>query len=289
MKYIYNINASFVKNLKGKVLSQLKIVDEIFTVSDLSKTCTFYKNFYDYSTYLAVYDVFINLGFHVGRNIGQNYVEASASLEYDDCDRLSAAYLHVDSKTEYDSSRFFYQKDNNNLTVQAKKYENFNSWQISSFDKKHVLIVKQNFIDFFKLNEFKGLDFKPLYEKCVSGEILKVENLYWAIPDLLFNSSDRSKFRCANNWDKFNQTIPNTIMKKVAPELEGVDIFSMYGIRIMISQNFYRALLKEPKLSQDLKVANYWDLGYYGGEASRHLKEQLIKQGSYDNSIKDEY
>ena len=46
-------------------------------------------------------------------------------------------------------------------------------------------------------------------------------------------------------------------------------------------------LLEENDLLLDLDGPYYWDVGYYGGEASSKLKQQLIEQGRFDEAFEE--
>ena len=55
---------------------------------------------------------------------------------------------------------------------------------------------------------------------------------------------------------------------------------------VFITQELFR-LMEKNDLWDDQDGKSYWDIGYYGGEASAKLKQQLIEQARFDEAFEE--
>ena len=73
---------------------------------------------------------------------------------------------------------------------------------------------------------------------------------------------------------------------KFVTQLEGLDIFHVPKKGTFITQKLFR-LLEENEMMLDFGQGSFWDVGYYGGEASSKLKQQLIEQDRFDEAFEE--
>ena len=290
MRLKYCIDANFNVEFKTQINKLVQDINKSFKVMDLPNDGVFFKTIYDLTDLNSLVEGFKKLHFSSDKHESENYFYVSSQLDFEELDKYSAAYISLYGATEYDPNENHVEIINNDLIMEKKTLGNFKNWQVnvlagdnSNFGK-YYLLVKKKFIHFFEEHELTGVSFKPVQVKSLTGEIKPSRSVYWAIFDQEF-CEGKNVFR-EHLWDKFKQPIPKSINPNFIQKIEGLDIFCDNDGGVFITQNMFR-LLEENDLLLDLDGPYYWDVGYYGGEASSKLKQQLIEQGRFDEAFEE--
>jgi hypothetical protein len=285
MRLKHCFEANFNVRLKDKVNVLVQTVNKSFEVWDLPNEGIFYKNLQDITHLNSLVEVFKKLNFSNDEHESENYFYTSSQLDIEETDIHSAAFIELNSATEYDTDELYNEIIDGELILDKKTLGNFKSWQTNVLaDDQLVFFAKKKFVQFFEENKLRGARFKPVLVKSLTGETKPSRSVFWAQFDQEFNES-RTVFR-RSLFDKYSQPIPQSILPNFIKKVEGVDIFFDQEEGVFVSQSLFR-LMEQNALFDDQDGAGYWDVGFYGGEASAKLKQQLIEQCRFDEAFEE--
>jgi hypothetical protein len=290
MKYRYSFSINLFDQEKILGFKEgLKTIDKDFLLKDhgiygfrFSNT-----NIWDSRVYNKLISLVKKCNVNVLSGDQKEHYTKHIDLDYDNQDKLSAAFLEISTKTEYDSEEYLNEFKNGDLFLEKKSLGNFKNFQLNFLDTEDclVLLAKKRFCSFIEENKISNVKFKPVMVKSVTGNITPSKTVFWSIPDQVFKEG-RETFRDFVH-DKYQQLIPKSISPTFCNEIKDLDLFFAEDYSCFISQSLYR-LIQEAELTDDISGASPWDVGYFGGEASGELKQKLIEQGTYDENFNEE-